>query len=230
VGAVRLYCLAGLLGSVLFLTGDMLFYGSWASGANFHAYRQMAERPVTELVIGGALGPVAALFSAFGMGIFYVTLKSASRKPAFGAAVLLAMMMLIGGSYHAVFTVFGFASKVTDPMTRETLLAQVANLRNTISYPMYASGLAGTALVYFLAFWKRTQFPRWLLLFLPTTLSLASDALRNLFVIIPAPIGAIIRGGWINGSFVLFFAVASGVFWRLDVDSKAGPPRGEPAA
>jgi hypothetical protein len=225
---VRLCCLSGLLGSVLFLSGDMLFYGNWSSGPDFHAYREMAARPLALLVIGGALGPVAALFSACGMGIFYLTLKSGGRKLAFTAATLLAAMMLIGSSYHAVFTVFGFAYKVGEQTTRETLLAQVTSLRDTISYPMYASGLAGTALVYLLALWKKTQFPRWLLLFLPTTLSLASDAFRNLFVMIPAPIGGIVRGGWINGSFVLFFAIATCVFWRLEVDSEANPLRGGP--
>jgi len=77
----------------------------------------IAKWPVARwylLVIGGALGPVAALFSVCGMGIFYLTLKAGGRKLAFTAATLLAVMMLIGSSYHAVFTVFGFASKVGD--------------------------------------------------------------------------------------------------------------------
>jgi len=224
----RLCCLSGLLGSVLFLTGDMLFCGSWSSGAEFHCFRVMAERPVAELVIGGALGPLAALFSAFGMGIFYLALASGGRRLAFAASVLLAIMILIGSSYHAVFTVFGFASKVADSATRETLLAQIASLRNTISYPMYASGVAGSAVVYWLALRRKTRFPRWLLLFLPTTLSLASDAFRGFFLAIPAPLGGILRGGWINGSFVLFFAMATLVFWRMDWNSSGGSV--EPAA
>jgi hypothetical protein len=224
---LRLCCLSGLAGSVLFLTGDMLFYGSWSSGADFHAYREMAERPAAELVIGGALGPVAALFSALGMGIFFLTLELGGRKLAATSAVLLAVMMLIGGSYHAVFTCFGFASKVAEQATRGALLAQVASLRDTISYPMYVSGLAGTALVYLLALWKKTRFPRWLLILLPTTLSMADDAFRRFFEMIPTPFGGIIRGGWINGSFLLFFAIATCVFWRRRIgwDAEASPAR-----
>ncbi|MGB9463646.1 MAG: DUF6796 family protein [Candidatus Acidiferrum sp.] len=216
---VRLCCLSGLLGSVLFLAGDMLFYGSWTSGADFHSFRVMSERPQAQLVIGGALGPVAALLSAFGMGVFYLSLESGGKKLAFAAAALFAAMMLIGGSYHAVFTVFGFASKMEEQRERETLLLQVASLRNTISYPMYAAGITGTCMVYFLALWKKTPFPRWLLILLPTTLSLASNAVRGLFVMIPAPVGGIIRGGWINGSFVVFFTIATCVFWRLEARS-----------
>lgn len=224
---VRLCCLSGLLGSVLFLSGDMLFYGNWSSGAAFHAYREMAERPLAQLVIGGALGPVAALFSAFGMGIFYLTLESGGQKLACTAAVLFAVMMLIGGSYHAVYTDFGFASKVAEQTARETLVMQVASLRNAISYPMYATGVAGTVLVYLLALWKRTRFPRWLLIFLPTILSMASSAFRGYVVLIPAPVGGIILGGWINGSFLLFFAVATCVFWQFDMrDSLASEHQG----
>jgi len=219
----RLCCLSGLLGSVLFLTGDMLFYGNWSSGADFHAYREMAERSQVQLVIGGALGPVAALFSALGMGIFYLTLKPASRRLASAATVLLAVMMLIGASYHAVYSCFGFASKVAEQTVRETLLTQIADLRNTISYLMYASGVAGTGLVYFLALAKKTLFPRWLLIFLPTTLSMASDVFRSLFVMIPGPLGGIIRGGWINGSFALFFTIATCVFWRFEGGSETSP-------
>jgi hypothetical protein len=209
---LRLCCLSGLLGSMLFLTGDMLFYGTWSSGAALHPYLEMARRPVVQLVIGGALGPVAALFSALGMGLFYLTLEPGNPKLAKSVAVLLAVMMLIGGSYHAIYTIFGFASKVTDETARAMLITQTTSLRDTISYPMYAAGIAGTLLAYWLGLWKKTHFPRWLLLFLPTTLSMAGSAFRSYFLLIPAPIGGIVRGGWINGSFILFFVIATFVF------------------
>lgn len=216
IACLRLCCLAGLLGSVVFVTGDMLFYGTWSSGAAFHPYQQMVQRSTALLVLGGAMGPVAALFSSLGMGVFALTLEAAGRKPANTAALLLAVMMLIGGSYHAVYTCLGFASKLTDPSAREMLLVQVTGLRTAISYPMYAAGLTGTALVYWLALAKKTRFPRWLLLFLPTTLSMATSPFREYFLMVPAPLGGVIRGGWINGCFVLFFGIATCVFWRSE--------------
>jgi hypothetical protein len=211
---LRCCCLSGLLGSLLFLAGDMLFYGSWSSGADFHPYQQMAQRSTEVLVLGGAIGPVAALFSALGMGMFALTLEPAGRKLADTVAILLAIMILIGASYHAIYTCLGFASKLADPTWRDTMLAQVTDLRTTISYPMYAAGLTATAMVYWLALARKALFPRWLLLFLPTTLSLLASPLHDVFVKIPAPLGSIIRGGWINGSFVLFFTIATLVFWH----------------
>lgn len=211
---LRFCCIAGLLGSALFLAGDMLFYGTLSSGAAFHPQLEMAQRPVRQLVIGGALGPVAALLSAVGMGLFYLTLRGGSQRLALASALLLAVMMLIGGSYHAVYTVFGFTSRIADASPRDTLFAQVKSLRDTISLPMYAAGIAGTLLVYLVALSKKTQFPRWLLIVLPTTLSMAEQAFRKYFLALPSPVGGIIRGAWINGSFVLFFAIATCVFGK----------------
>lgn len=199
---LRLCCLSGLLGSVLFLSGEMLFCATWSSGPAFHAYHEMAQHTTTRLVIGGAIGPLAALFSALGMGNFYLTPESSDHKLARTVTALLAIMMLIGGTYHGVFTCFGFASKVEDQTVREILLTQIASLQDTISYTMYAVGVAATALAHLPILRRRTRFPRWLLIFLPTTLSLASSAFRP--------------GGWINGSFALFFAIATRVFWRFE--------------
>ena len=211
---LRWCCLSGLLGSALFLAGDMLFYGSLSSGADFHPYRIMAQRSTDLLILGGALGPVAALFSALGMGVFALTLEAAGRKLANSATLLLAIMILIGGSYHAVYTCLGIVSKLSDPGAREALLAQVTSLRTTISYLMYVAGLSGTVLVYWQALRKKTLFPRWLLIFLPTTLSLAETPLHDFLLRIPSPLGSLVRGGWINGSFLLFFAIATMVFWN----------------
>jgi hypothetical protein len=202
-------CLSGLTGSLLFLAGDMLFYGSFSSGAAFHSLAEMAQRPVPILVAGGALGPIASIFSAAGMGFFFFTLASVNRKLALTSALLMAVTMLLGGSYHALFTCFGFAARVADEPTRETLIHQVAGLRDTVGMILYATGLSGTAIVYFLGFSRRAALPRWLLIFLPSTLSLATSVFSGVFAAIPAPIGGIVRGGWINGCFVLFFAIAT---------------------
>jgi hypothetical protein len=47
---------------------------------------------------------------------------------------------------------------------------------------------------------------------------MVSSVFRGYFLIIPAPLGAVFRGGWINGSFLLFFALATLVFWRVRIE------------
>ncbi|HVO62531.1 MAG TPA: hypothetical protein VMT53_16475 [Terriglobales bacterium] len=114
----------------------MLFYGTWSSGAALRPHEQMADRAVGLLVIGGAIGPVAALFSEIGRGVFGITLERGNKGTPNVAAALLAIMMLIGGSYHAVYTCLGSASKVIDDSTRQTLLGDVSSLRSAIGHTL----------------------------------------------------------------------------------------------
>ena len=123
--------------------------------------------------------------------------------------------MLVGGAYHAVFTTFGFAAMVADPATRAALTAQIGSLYGFLSGFTYITGIPGTALGYFLALRSRTLFPRWLLILMPTVLSLGGQLFHDWLLMVPAPLGGVIRGGWINGSFVLFFAIASCVFLQI---------------
>jgi len=196
------------------LSGDMLFYGAWVSGADFHARQQMAAKSVARLVLGGSLGPIAGILYAMGMGIFYIKLAPGGKRLAGAGAGLLAITMLIGGAYHAVFTNFGFAAKVQDAAVRNVLAAQVRSLYDVLSNLTYFTGIPGTLLVYWTALRKRTLFPRWLLLFIPTVLTLVDTVLNPWFLLLPGPWGGLVRGGWINGCFVVFFAVATVVFWR----------------
>jgi hypothetical protein len=208
---LRACCLSGFVGSAMYLAGDMLFYGAFRSGSDFHPYQLMAGHSATRLIAGGLLGPIASLFSAFGMLLFYLTLKPGSRRLACTASALLAAMILFGGSYHALYTVLGFASQASNGGL--PILQEVTSLRNAIGWPLYICGIAGSLITYWLTLARETLFPRWLLLLLPTTLSLASTAFPKVFHSIPAPLGGIILGGWINGTFVVFFAACVLVFW-----------------
>jgi Na+/H+-dicarboxylate symporter len=90
----------------------------------------MAQRPLRQLVIGSAIGHIAGVFSAIGTALFYLTLESEGRLLAFAAAVLLALMMIIEGVYHAVYTLFfAFSSQIADEPIRDALISLVRSLR-----------------------------------------------------------------------------------------------------
>lgn len=57
---IRVSCFCGLLGSLLMLTGDVLFYGNWLSGRDFSSFHEMSLKPVMQLVIAGSIGRLPA--------------------------------------------------------------------------------------------------------------------------------------------------------------------------
>jgi hypothetical protein len=215
----------GLIGGLLMLTGDFLFCGALTSGAEFHSRTVMATRPDWMLVLGGSLGPIAGILYCLGMTLFYFLLKPAGERLAAAAAALLGVTMLVGGSYHAVFTTFGFAAKVSDLATRARLLDQVGMLFAALSNVAVVLGSMGTLLVFYLVLRGRSHFPRWLLIFMPTLIQLASSVFRPAFNRLPSPLGSMFLAGWINGSFVLFFALATFAFWPRDGQSFPMPAR-----
>jgi hypothetical protein len=210
--SARKASICGLAGGLLMLSGDFLFYGSLTSGAEFHSRAVMATRPDWVLVLGGLLGPIAGILYCMGMSLFYVLLKPTAERLAAAAAFLLGATMLVGGSYHAVFATFGFAGKISDPAASARLLNQIGLLFGSLSNVATVLGSLGTLIVYYLALRGPSRFPRWLLFFMPTLLSLGSTVLHPILIRIPAPVGSVILGGWINGSFVLFFSIATFVF------------------
>lgn len=195
------------------LAGDYLFYGAFTSGRDLNPLAIMRGRADWQLLLGGAVGPVAAMLYAVGMLIFFLTLKPVNYWLAAFASLALAAMALIGGAYHAVFTMYGFVGRVDDQTQRALLIGSVRALYNWLASMSYIFGAVGTLTVLILGVRQRGEFPRWLLLLLPTILVVLCLMLTPMFTMIPAPLGGLIRGGRINGSFVLFFALATWVFW-----------------
>ncbi|MEJ7578758.1 MAG: hypothetical protein WKF74_17315 [Pyrinomonadaceae bacterium] len=183
------------------------------SGHDLNPIAIMQARADWQLLLGGAVGPVAAMFYAVGMSIFFLTLKSVNYRLAAFASLALAAMVLVGGAYHAVFTMYGFVGRVGNQIERELLTGNVRTLYNWLAWMSYACGTLGTLTVLTLGIRRESEFPKWLLPLLPANLVVLCFLLTPAFESLPAPLGGLIRGGRINGSFVLFFALATWAFW-----------------
>jgi hypothetical protein len=196
---------AGILGGVLMLLGDWLFYFDYTSGADFQPADIMRSFSDQRLAIGGALGPIAALLYSFGAVSIYLALKSVNQSVAFLISTLMVILFMHMGAYHVLYPVHGFISKVQDPVVSTTLKNQLSTLTSIIYTIEFIMGLLTTLLFFFLVLTKKTIYPKWIVIFFPTVLSLLSDLPRML----PYPIGGIIVGSWDNGWFIIFFCIST---------------------
>jgi hypothetical protein len=62
--------LAPFAGALLFFCGDMLYYGRWGLGADFHSNMLLVvcSASLTRLFVGGLIGPAAASLCIIGFG------------------------------------------------------------------------------------------------------------------------------------------------------------------
>jgi hypothetical protein len=200
----RVLASAGVLGGLLYLAGDFLFYGQLASGAGFQSLPAMAQRNDTALIAGGAVAPLAS--AGYVLGTLAIALTLRTRHPRLAGAFFACWtgMFLVGIAYHAVYTTRGFAAKLSDPVAADLMLSRIGALLSTLYVGEAALGAAGTLALAGAVLRGESGYPRWLVLLMPTAWALFPGIPRAL----PAPVGALFAGGWINGWFTAFFAAA----------------------
>ncbi|NQT78756.1 MAG: hypothetical protein HQ565_13675 [Bacteroidetes bacterium] len=199
----RLLSLSGILGSLLMFTGDMLLYYDLVSGLDYDSIATMGKMPVERLIAGGLIGPIAAVFSIMGGYLFYLVFRPVNRILARMLFACFAVMFVVAGSYHAVFASYGFIGRLPEPFQVEQLSFLRTYLKSIYAL-IFVCGTIWTLLLFYLVIFTKTLYPRWMLLFTPTLLLLLSPYLKDY---IPYPFGAIIYGGWINLSFMVYFIV-----------------------
>ena len=205
----RLAGIAGLCGALLFFAGDMLFYGHLGSGTGFHQGMVTTVRnaSLARLYAGGLVGPFAACLCI--LGFWHVSLNVRASHARMGRVMLVAfaLLMVFGSAIHTLWTTKGLALKYCygndDAGCRA--VAQAINQYWDIAYyfgavPAYFAFILLVALVLF----GKTWYPRWTVLSNPAVLLLFSPLAERT----PAPLGAVLLGGFTNLSIALFFTVS----------------------
>jgi len=206
--------LAGLTGALLFFCGDMLFYGHFGAGATFHEgmERVVREAPLARLFTGGLLGRPAACLCI--IGFWHVGQNIAPRSPLLGRVVFytLAAMMVVGSAVHALWVARGLATKYEEPL-RAYLPDLFVALRRywEVAYDLAAvPAYIGAVLLLFAVLFRRSVYPRWTVLANFGLLSL----LEPLATQVPAPLGAVLVGGYTNLSIAVFFLASVVSTWN----------------
>ena len=212
----RVSGIVGILAAVVLFTGDMLLYGHWGGAA---AIREgigavAPDASAARLFAGGILGPIGALLYIIGFFHVYQNTRQVwetAAKVVFGGCVAV---MVIGGAYHALWTVRMLLYKYAVPDIPELrpfteAIDAYANATYTISS---IPGYLAFPILFLLVLSGGTRYPRWTAAVNPGLLIL----LGSLFSRFPAPLGAVIVGGYINLVYILFFTISVLTTWRGD--------------
>jgi len=215
---------AGLCGALLFFAGDMLFYGHWGSGAGFHQgmIKTVSNASLVRLYAGGLVGPVAACLCIVGFWHVYLNVRPAQAR--IGQVMLVAffLLMVFGSAIHTLWTTRGLAIKYCygDDDVGCRALVQAVNSYWDLAYNLGAApGYLGAVLLLGLVLLGKTWYPRWTALANPAVLVVLSPLADRA----PAPLGAVLSGGFTNLSIALFFLVSVLTTWKRADDLKSGP-------
>ena len=199
--------LFGVMGGMLMLFGDMCFYMSPVSGANFSSAEMMRSMPPDRLIIGGVVGPLAGLLYALGTIMYYLAFRGHEKRLARIMTTLFVVMFVVGGAYHSIYTTYGFVP----PGDLLGATAKISALIGALQKVSFVAGLSGSILFIYMVLRYDTVFPKWIIIFTPTFWTLLNGPLAPY---IPYPAGSVVVGGWINICFILFFMLCYFMFGK----------------
>lgn len=214
-GNRRVAGVAGLCGALLFFVGDMLFYGHLGTGAGFRAGMLATVRNAStgRLFAGGLVGPVAACLCIVGFWHVYRNVRPSQARIGRVMLVAFTVLMVFGSAIHTLWTAKGLALKYCygDDDVGCRAMLQAANSYWELAYDIGAvPGYFGAIILIGLVLLGKTWYPRWTVLANPAALMLLSPLADRA----PAPVGAVLSGGFTNLSIAAFFLVSVWTTWR----------------
>lgn len=208
----------GLLGPLMMFAGDMLLYYRNVDMEYFgrHFAEIMRDHGSARLAVGGLLGPIAAVFYMASFLLAVLLIDRRHRRSRIGIFVVFALMMSIGGAYHAQFPMIAFQADAVLAGVLEAGdagFAKVAEGYLALYLYLYL-GLGAIAWLWYgvLVGAGRTRLPRWAVLLTPWVWFWLSGLVAEL----PQPLNIIVAGGWYNLSYLPLFSLLLIVAWTAE--------------
>ncbi len=193
--------LIGLLGSFLMFLGDMTLYYDPNDYDGKDTINNiigiMKNVSIKRLYIGGLLGPICAFINC--IGFFHIVLGIQEKYLTIGWFVFLINVfgMILGGAYHIQCAYLGLLSRYENKGAFDEFL-KFLKFQAKIVFGIMAIANITLVLVILFGF---TVFPRCQALFTPMFLLI----LTPLAGILPKGLHMIIRGGWLNIIYFIYY-------------------------
>ena len=193
--------LIGLLGSFLMFLGDMTLYYDSKDYDGKDTINSiigiMKSVSIKRLYIGGLLGPICAFIYCIGFYHIVLSIQEEYLNLAWFVFLINIFGMILGGTYHIQCAYLGLLSRHENKGAFDEFL-KFLKFQAKIVFGIMALANIATALIILFGF---TVFPRWQALFTPIFLIILTPIAERL----PKGLHMIIRGGWLNIIFFIYY-------------------------
>lgn len=194
----------GFIGSLAMFFGDMILYYSREDYDDKDTVNSiigiMKNVNLKRLYLGGILGPVSAFL--YCIGFYHIVLISHTNQSTIAWVVFFVNVLglILGGAYHVQCAYLGILSRYENNGFFDAFL-KFLKFQAKIIFPIVFLGTIGIAIMIALGY---TAFPRVQALFTPIVLFFLTPLAGKL----PKGFHMVIRGGWNNFIYVIYYLAA----------------------
>jgi hypothetical protein len=209
--ALRLFGISGIIGSMLFILGDLLY--NHVPGSKNSPAVKMSQMPEARLLSAGTLGLIGCWFYTVASLHLYLAFRPAGELFAFISLLAFAATMICYGISHTAYFAIAAGAQVagklgSDPEAGGKLgnaffrrLVYITYIPVAISSLMMLYGIAA----------GRSMYPRWMVVFLPIVIYLLKTPVTR---ILKGRVQEIINDSYDNIVLFVFYILSTVVLWN----------------
>jgi hypothetical protein len=201
----------GILGGIILLSGDILFYFDPVST---NLKLNMGNATDMRIILSAITALFATWFYVLGLGQVYYAFKPSSAITRNTVIITFAAILIAYGVIHGAYVAIATSSKLAvqnniDLDSATALASKVNDILRLFVYPFFAI----LTVVFINQVWKKkTFYPRWIIAFFPIVPFLFKGLFKKYLT---GGSWIIFVGGFFNLILILFFIASTIALWHV---------------
>jgi hypothetical protein len=209
--ALRWFGIFGILGSVLFIAGDLLY--NHIPGSTKSPMEKMSVLPETRLLNAGLLGMIGCWLYALASAQIYLAFQPAGDVFAFVVLVAFGTVMISYGIGHTAY--FSIASGAQAAVRLGSDAETGGKLGNMffqkLVYITYIPVVIASLMMFYGIITGQSLYPRWMVIFLPVVIYFLKTPI---VLILKGRPREIINDAYDNITLFIFYIISTIVLWN----------------
>lgn len=208
---LRLFGLSGILGSILFICGDLLY--NHIPGSKDNPAVKMSRMPDARLLNAGILGLIGCWFYLLASLQIFIAFRPVGETFAFLLALLFAIVMACYGISHTAYFSIAAGAKVANELESDVDLGgKLGNVFfQRLVYITYIPVAISSVMMVYGVVSGKSMYPQWMVIFLPIVLYLLRSPISRL---LKGRLKETINDSYDNVILFVFFVLSTIVLWN----------------
>jgi hypothetical protein len=208
---LRLFGISGILGSVLFMYGDLLY--NHVPGSNRSPIVKMSKLPGARLLNAGTLGLIGCWFYTLASLHIFIAFRPIGEIFAFILALTFGSVMIGYGISHTAYFAIAVGAKIADQLGMDVESGgKLGNgLYQRLVYIIYVPVAISSLMMVYGIVAGKSLYPRWMVVFLPIVIYLLKTPVTRL---LRGHVKELVNDSYDNIVLFVFYVLSTFLLWN----------------